>query len=97
MARCRMRGVPLNPAIALSLAARASAVTAAPDQDAQASLNVAVVPATDSAGFFIAWYDVLPAYPVGPVDQARLQRVADVMRQFFGFPAFSVAPMLGGS
>jgi hypothetical protein len=26
--------------------------------------------------------------------QIRLQRVADVMRQFLGFPRFSVKPML---
>jgi NitT/TauT family transport system substrate-binding protein len=35
-------------------------------------------------------------YPVGPVDTVRLQRVADVMRQFLGFPKFTVASMIGG-
>ena len=36
----------------------------------------------------------LDSYPVGPVDALRLQRVADVMHQFLGFPRFSVKPML---
>ena len=36
----------------------------------------------------------LDSYPVGPVDAVRLQRVADVMRQFLGFPRFSVGQML---
>jgi len=35
-------------------------------------------------------------YPVGPVDTVRIQRVADVMRQFLGFPAFNVASMISG-
>jgi len=34
-------------------------------------------------------------YPVGPVDTVRLQRVADVMSQFLGFPSFNVASMVG--
>ncbi len=38
----------------------------------------------------------LPGYPVGPVDRVRIQRVADVMRQFLGFPPFSVGPMVAG-
>jgi NitT/TauT family transport system substrate-binding protein len=38
----------------------------------------------------------LDSYPVGPVDVTRLQRVADVMRQFLGFPEFSVRKMTGG-
>jgi NitT/TauT family transport system substrate-binding protein len=38
----------------------------------------------------------LDSYPVGPVDVTRIQRVADVMRQFLGFPAFSVRSMTGG-
>jgi NitT/TauT family transport system substrate-binding protein len=38
----------------------------------------------------------LDAYPVGAVDVIRLQRVADVMRQFLGFPPFSVRQMTGG-
>ena len=33
-------------------------------------------------------------YPVGPVDTVRIQRVADVMRQFLGFPRFTVASMI---
>jgi hypothetical protein len=33
-------------------------------------------------------------YPVSPVDAVRLQRVADVMRHFIGFPRFSVKPIL---
>jgi len=37
----------------------------------------------------------LDSYPVGPVDTVRLQRVADVMRQFLGFPAFTVGSMTG--
>jgi NitT/TauT family transport system substrate-binding protein len=39
---------------------------------------------------------VLDSYPVGPVDTARVQRVADVMRQFLGFPAFNMTTMIGG-
>ncbi len=38
----------------------------------------------------------LDSYPVGPVDIVRVQRVADVMRQFLGFPAFTVGSMTGG-
>jgi len=34
------------------------------------------------------------SYPVGQVDAVRIQRVADVMRQFLGFPAFNVRQML---
>jgi NitT/TauT family transport system substrate-binding protein len=36
------------------------------------------------------------SYPVGPVDVVRIQRVADVMRQFLGFPAFDAGSMIGG-
>jgi NitT/TauT family transport system substrate-binding protein len=36
------------------------------------------------------------SYPVGPVDTVRIQRVADVMRQFLGFPRFTVASMITG-
>lgn len=36
----------------------------------------------------------LDSYPVGTVDEVRIQRVADVMRQFLSFPRFQVAPML---
>jgi NitT/TauT family transport system substrate-binding protein len=38
----------------------------------------------------------LDSYPVGPVDAVRIQRVADVMRQFLGFPAFNTSSMIGG-
>jgi NitT/TauT family transport system substrate-binding protein len=38
----------------------------------------------------------LESYPVGPVDAVRIQRVADVMQQFLGFPAFNVRSMTGG-
>jgi NitT/TauT family transport system substrate-binding protein len=38
----------------------------------------------------------LDRYPVGPVDTVRIQRVADVMRQFLGFPAFNVGSMISG-
>jgi NitT/TauT family transport system substrate-binding protein len=38
----------------------------------------------------------LDNYPVGPVDPVRVQRVADVMRQFLGFPVFDVRSMIGG-
>jgi NitT/TauT family transport system substrate-binding protein len=38
----------------------------------------------------------LDSYPVGPVDAVRIQRVADVMRQFLGFPAFNATSMIGG-
>jgi NitT/TauT family transport system substrate-binding protein len=37
----------------------------------------------------------LDSYPTGPVDTVRVQRVADVMRQFLGFPTFSVGSMAG--
>ena len=38
----------------------------------------------------------LDSYPVGAVDVTRLQRVADVMHQFLGFPSFRVRQMTGG-
>ena len=38
----------------------------------------------------------LDSYPVGAVDVTRLQRVADVMHQFLGFPPFNVRQMTGG-
>ena len=38
----------------------------------------------------------LDSYPFGPVDTVRIQRVADVMRQYLGFPAFAVRSMTGG-
>jgi NitT/TauT family transport system substrate-binding protein len=38
----------------------------------------------------------LDSYPVGPVDAVRIQRVADVMRQFLGFPDFNARAMIGG-
>jgi len=38
----------------------------------------------------------LDSYPVGPVDVVRIQRVADVMRQFLGFPDFNARAMIGG-
>jgi NitT/TauT family transport system substrate-binding protein len=38
----------------------------------------------------------LDSYPVGPVDAARVQRVADVMRQFLGFPVFNMTTMISG-
>jgi ABC-type nitrate/sulfonate/bicarbonate transport system substrate-binding protein len=38
----------------------------------------------------------LDSYPTGPVDVVRVQRVADVMRQFLGFPAFDVGSMISG-
>jgi NitT/TauT family transport system substrate-binding protein len=38
----------------------------------------------------------LDNYPTGPVDVVRIQRVADVMRQFLGFPTFNVGSMVGG-
>jgi NitT/TauT family transport system substrate-binding protein len=36
----------------------------------------------------------LDSYPTGAVDIVRIQRVADVMRQFLGFPAFNVESMI---
>jgi NitT/TauT family transport system substrate-binding protein len=36
------------------------------------------------------------SYPTGPVDVVRVQRVADVMRQFLGFPTFDVGSMVSG-
>jgi NitT/TauT family transport system substrate-binding protein len=38
----------------------------------------------------------LESYPVGAVDATRLQRVADVMRQFLGFPQFNISQMTSG-
>jgi NitT/TauT family transport system substrate-binding protein len=38
----------------------------------------------------------LDSYPVGAIDVTRLQRVANVMRQFLSFPSFSVRRMTGG-
>jgi len=38
----------------------------------------------------------LDSYPVGQVDAVRIQRVADVMRQFLGFPDFNARSMIGG-
>ena len=38
----------------------------------------------------------LDRYPTGPVDVVRIQRVANVMRQFLGFPAFNVGSMISG-
>lgn len=38
----------------------------------------------------------LDNYPTGPVDVVRVQRVADVMRQFLGFPTFDVGSMVSG-
>src|SRR6202050_1718329 len=38
----------------------------------------------------------LYSYPVGPWDTVRVQRVADVMRQFLGFPAFNMTTMISG-
>ena len=37
----------------------------------------------------------LDSYPFGDVDVTRLQRVADVMHQFLGFPDFNVGQMTG--
>lgn len=36
----------------------------------------------------------LDSYLAGPVDAVRIQRVADVMHQFVGTPAFNVRSML---
>jgi len=36
------------------------------------------------------------SYPTGPVDTVRIQRVADVMGQFLGFPSFNVGSMISG-
>jgi NitT/TauT family transport system substrate-binding protein len=38
----------------------------------------------------------LENYPVGPVDAVRIQRVANVMRQFLNFPTFNASSMVGG-
>jgi hypothetical protein len=38
--------------------------------------------------------DALDLYPTGPVDQVRVQPVADVMREFPGGPSFGVAGMI---
>jgi NitT/TauT family transport system substrate-binding protein len=36
----------------------------------------------------------LDSYPFGPVDEVRIQRVADVMRQFLGGPRFNVSSVI---
>ena len=36
----------------------------------------------------------LDSYPTGTVDTVRIQRVANVMRQFLGFPTFNVGSMI---
>jgi NitT/TauT family transport system substrate-binding protein len=36
----------------------------------------------------------LDNYPTGPVDTIRIQRVADVMREFLDFPSFNVGSMI---
>jgi NitT/TauT family transport system substrate-binding protein len=64
---------------------------AAVEQAMQALPAPLGVPAEDAALM------TLDSYPVGPVDAVRIQRVADVMRQFLGFPQFNVATMLGGT
>ena len=183
MARCRMHLDVLAAAtVLLPRASARSLVTSAGDPKAQlATLNVAVVPAVDSAGFFVALYgglfraqglsvhfipsvsseteinrqaeqlpmanpvniscDAYPSYieaqengdagerpsrghpgvlaadlktlppplgvspqvaavmaldqyPLSPVDVVRLQRAADVMRQFLGGQRFDVAEMI---
>jgi hypothetical protein len=38
------------------------------------------------AGPVVSVLPALDEYPIGPVDVVRPQRVADVMRQFLGFP-----------
>jgi len=43
----------------------------------------------------VADYPVTPA-PAGTVDPVLIQRVADVMRQFLGFPSFDIKSMLLG-
>jgi hypothetical protein len=70
-------------------------------------LNVAVVPAVDSAAPFgvsaeTAAVMALDSYPVstgpaGRVDKIRLQRVVDVMQRFLGFGKFDIDSMLMGS
>ena len=61
MARCRMRFAALAAVvIGLPGAIACSSVTGAAEANTQlTTLNVAVVPAVDSAGFFIALYDGL--------------------------------------
>ena len=43
-----------------------------------------------------AAFMVVDSYPVGPVDAVRIQRVADVMHQFLGFPSFNAKSMISG-
>ena len=103
MARCRMHLDVLAAATVLLLCANGcSLVTSADDPKAQlTTLNVAVVPAVDSASFFVALYGGLfraqglsVHFPLSPVDVVRIQRVADVMRQFLGGQRFDVAEMI---
>jgi ABC-type nitrate/sulfonate/bicarbonate transport system substrate-binding protein len=51
------------------------------------------VPATTAAVMALPDFPVT-ASPVGSVDQVALQRVADVMGQFLGFPSFNVRSVL---
>ena len=39
---------------------------------------------------------IVDSYPVGPVDTVRIQRVANVMRQFLRFPGFDAQSMING-
>jgi NitT/TauT family transport system substrate-binding protein len=39
---------------------------------------------------------IVDRYPVGPVDTVRIQRVANVMRQFLRFPTFDTQSMING-
>jgi len=53
------------------------------------------LPRSTTAIMCLESYPVSPG-PVGSVDPVRVQRVVDVMRQFIGFPPFSIDSMLMG-
>ena len=57
---------------------------------------MAVLPAPLGVSRATAAMMTLDSYPVGPVDVVRIQRVADVMRQFLGSPEFDARSMIGG-
>lgn len=59
-----------------------------------ATAKYAFPPGTPTPALFTAIMQ-FETYPIGPVDVARLQRVADLMQSFGLIPAFSVEKMLG--
>ena len=74
--------------------ARSAANSTRPMYVAERDMPMEALPAPLALTPVQAAVMALDSYPVGPVNAVRLQRVADVMRQFLGFPRFSVGQML---